>query len=231
LIPGQTGYVMLIDPMTGTAAAEPYLPNLGVGLEPRWRGPAATEHGAILSDGEDRLFLLQVVAQPQPHLSPRDEIDLDTPLKTSFAVLPDSAFAVDERNRLMAFALPGLAQKEVLTLPGDPVWGPRRVGDWILVATEEALLCTDGEKLLWQAPLARGPLASAAIAPGGMLLCSSTRGAIWTIDGSGEEVSAVDLGQPLAAGLAVAGDRILAAGHDGTLHVIAVEALGEGRGP
>lgn len=232
LIPGETGYVLLVDPTTGAAAAEPYLPTLEVGTAPRWRGPVATEHGAIVSDGDVRLFLLGVVAQPQPHLSPRTEADLDRPLATSFAVLSDGVYAVDETNRLLRWSLPDLGQTEVLSLPGEPAWGPRRVGDWILTATGDALFCCDGERLVWQAPLAHGPLAGATLTAGGELLCSSARGAIWTVDReSGREKATVELGQPLAAGLAAIGDRIVAAGHDGTLHVVAIEALTEARGP
>ena len=73
---------------------------------------------------------------------------------------------------------------------------------------------------VWQAASPYGPLAGAPWYQDHYLLAAAS-GVVWKADAtSGKELAKVDLGQPLATGPVLWGDRLLIGGHDGSLYEI-----------
>ncbi len=150
------------------------------------------------------------------------ETEAPAAIASPWAVLGDLAVAVDNTQRLLSFRLPGLEPGETLPLPGPITWGPAIVGDCVLLATGESLLCVDGQlRLIWQHPLEGGPLAGPpAITPQG-LLCASTQGRVWLAAmNTGAASWTSELGVPFAGGPVLWGDRVVVPGTDGTLYVV-----------
>jgi hypothetical protein len=89
------------------------------------------------------------------------------------------------------------------------------------------LICLDDQgRLLWETalPADRGALCGEPAAAEGGFVLASRFGIVWKIRAqSGEEVSQLATGQPLAAGpLAINGTQLVLTGRDATLHVAAL---------
>ena len=223
LAPCQLGQAVLLDPGSGRQQMEPFQPRLESGVELRWRSAASTASGeAILADDRNRLYRIGVKQEPTPHLAQLAAVDLAEPIISPLAVLEPVVYAVDAANTLLAFELPGLTRGQMLPLGGRCVWGPRRVGDRVLVATDEDRLCCLGadQAVLWRIELPYGPLAGAPLAIDGEYLLAAASGVLWRIDAATGESAAkpFETGCPLATGPVLLGDRILVGGYDGTLY-------------
>ena len=121
----------------------------------------------------------------------------------------------------MFFRISDLARTEAIALAGRSAWGPRQVGNRVMLATDSGqLYCFDAAgKLLWQAALPYGPLAGIPLAAGDHIILAAAGGVVWRVDGAAaRSLPASDTGQPLATGPVLLGDRLLLGGHDGSLH-------------
>jgi hypothetical protein len=87
----------------------------------------------------------------------------------------------------------------------------------------DGLLCFDaGQKLRWQRPLDRGPLAGPPLAGGaGELLLLYQSGLVARVAAdTGDEIAAVDLGQPPGRAACVDGQNLVVSAADGALVVV-----------
>lgn len=226
LVPTKIGQVALIDPDTGRQLIEPFQPVVEVGRDIAWTDPTVYgDKQVLISDGQTKLYRLATADAPRAHLEAAATLDLATPLVTAAAVAGDFAYAVDAGNRLLSFRLPDLKPGDDWPLDARAVWGPQRVGDQVLVASMSGqLACADATgKLLWQAAL--GPeniiVGSPLVSRGAIVACASS-GTIYRLaPDSGNVLSQTALGQPLALGPVLWHERLLCAGSDGTLHVVA----------
>jgi hypothetical protein len=180
----------------------------------------------VLSDQGSHVYLLAVEPQPTPRLVVQREVEAPATIASAWAVLGDTAFAVDSTNRLQPFRLPGLETAEPFALPSALAWGPEVVGEQLLLATAEALLCFDKEaKLLWTAALDGASLAdvpaSATVQGQSQYLCASAAGRVWAVAAdSGQTLWTVELGVPLSGSPQSWNDRVVVAGSDGSLYVV-----------
>ncbi|MHB1037177.1 MAG: outer membrane protein assembly factor BamB family protein [Pirellulales bacterium] len=223
-VPGLSGRVFLIDPRSGANLCEPFQPRLEPGVQLAWREPApAGPKEIVVSDGRTKLYRLGVKDQPRPHLAAFAEVELPQAIVTPVAIAGQAVYAADGGGVLYVFKLPELLQGQPRTLGSPCVWGPRGVGNCVLLATaDERLFCLGADgKLVWQVPLAGGPLAGTPCAVGGNYLLASTRGVVWRVDGkTGKLLAKVDTGRPLGTGPVLMGDRLVVGGRDGTLYEI-----------
>ena len=128
---------------------------------------------------------------------------------------------VDAAGKFDVFRVSDLARTRQTT-PGRPrAWGPRQVGNRVMLATDSGqLYCFDaagnsfGKRpcptARWRAPRWRPAI---TIFP--------AAAAAWCrrVDGrSGKPLARISTGQPLATGPVLMGDRLLLGGHDGSLH-------------
>ena len=145
------------------------------------------------------------------------------PIVSDIAVEGPFAFAADEAGRLTAFDLVDLKPIKTWPLGASALWGPARVGNSLLVATDRELYCFDSKPaLLWKKPLPAGPPIGKAFVQGSDFVLASATGMIWRVDRqTGEVKGKLDLGQPLAGGPVACGKKIVVPGSDGCLHFVA----------
>ena len=153
----------MFDPR-GNSLAEPFQPRLAPNSRIQWIAPTAvSEREAVIADGKDHVYRLGLEDQPKPHLAPLAEAAVVKPIVVPPAVLGDTVFGANAGPTLNLFMLPTLAAGKDVPLGGACVWGPARIGDNVLLATDDDQLeCFDaGGIRLWQQKLAYGPLAGA----------------------------------------------------------------------
>ena len=222
LVPGQAGQVFLLDPRLSDARAEPFQPTLRSGVRAVWSPPVRDDQGKILlAEGHSGLYRIGVKDQPKPHLAVLSQVDLAEPLASPLAVLGNTAYAVDGADSLISFELPKLTPADPEALAARSAWGPGRVGDQVLLATDDdQLYCLgEGGKIVWQVPLGYGPLAGAPLKTDDGYLLAATGGTIWRVEPTtGRELGKIETGQPLGTGPVVLGDGLLVGGHDGCLY-------------
>jgi hypothetical protein len=223
LAPTKAGQVLLLDPASGASRAEPFQPRLQSGVSLTWQEPAVLGPDEFaVTDGRTNLYRVTIQSLPKPNLAVADTASTPEPVVAPLAAVGHVVYAADAHT-LTAYELPKLSRGKQWPLGGRTVWGPRRIGQRVLLATDDdQLYClTADQELLWQVPLAHGPLAGAPAESGGRYVLASVAGRVWTIDAqSGKEAAVEDLGCPLGCGPALFGDQLLLAGHDGTLYLV-----------
>lgn len=223
LAPTVAGQLLVLDPRTGSNAMEPFQPRLQSDVRFDWREPAVTaEKQIVVSDGLKRLYRIGVQEQPRSHLAALSQATTPAPLASSVAVLGKTGFAVDSGATLLAFSLADLSMGDKWPLGGTCLWGPRRIGDRVLLATEDHLYClADAPKLLWKVPLPAGPLAGPPLENAGAYLLAAAGGLVWRVDpATGKELARTEIRQPLATGPVPFGSDLLVGAPDGTLYQI-----------
>jgi outer membrane protein assembly factor BamB len=225
-----SGDVVLLNPATGEALADPLQIPISPGQGLTSCSLAALGELAILADGSGSLRQLGVEQGPPPRLVEQVAAKLTAPRISPIAALGQHAFAVDRTGELRSFQLPGLIAAESFKLGAETiVFGPERVGELMLLATDrDELWCIGaGPKQLWKIPLTRGPLAGSPLAAGDSLILATKSGALTRISAStGKEVANLDLGQSLAGTPAAAGQFVLVPAADGTLLKVKLPAEG-----
>ena len=91
------------------------------------------------------------------------------PIAAPLAAIDKTVYLVDDAGVLHALQLPSLSEGETYKLSGDCVWGPRRAGKRVLLATDKGkLLCFDGRRQpRWETALPHGPLVERPETPAG----------------------------------------------------------------
>jgi len=225
LAPCKAGQVLLLDPRSGRQQVEPFQPRLESGAEVTWREPAVVgDDQIVLADNRNRLYRVGIQKKPKPHLDALAEpVNLTESVVSPVAVLETVAYAVDAAQTLLAVELPELTRGRPQPLSGRCVWGPRQVGDHVMLATaDDRLYCLDGQqKLLWEIDLPYGPLAGAPVKSGDDYILAAAGGVIWRVRAAtGEETAKTETGCPLGTGPVLLDDRILVSGHDGSLYLV-----------
>ena len=229
IVPSQKGLVVRIEARTGRMMGAPFQPPIRPGVQVDWKDPVlldgaifaigkgsadGTPSAVYLLDGSDGRSIKQVagVESTATLKSPMAAID-----KTVFVVVAadggDQMVAMDARN--------GLTSVGVEDLPSGYVAGPWSVGDQLLVRVKSnELICYDASlKQQWQAPMPSSRFAGSPQEVNGSIAIAFQDGqVVWLNSGSGESANAIDIGQPIV-NLKQAGDRLLFAGSDGTIHV------------
>lgn len=225
VVPGKLGQVLVLDPDTGQNVVEPFQPVVAAGNEINWGPPAVlSDTQLLIFDGATKLYRLEVVATPRPHLEATATVDVSDPLISPIAVRGEFAYAVDSGNSLCAFHLPDLAPGERWPLGSKPAWGPKLVGKQILVAgLNGQLSCLDDQqRLAWQETLPTGELAGGPVDAGDSILVASGSGTLFKLAAdTGKPTAQIEIGQPLGFGPISWHKNLLFAGRDGALHIVA----------
>ena len=156
------------------------------------------------------------------------EAPLDSELISPLAASVDTIYGVVRgatSDTVISLDSGDLAAGMKWPLQGRWQRGPDEAGGLVFVAAEpDGLLCLEGgQKMRWTAPLKYGPLAGPPVPCDGDFVLLTQGGTVVRIAAdSGEEVAAVDLGEPLGKAAYVMGTTILVAGYDGLLHIIPV---------
>jgi outer membrane protein assembly factor BamB len=216
------GQVFLLDPLSGKKLCEPFQPLLRRSELPAWRQAVAIgDKDIVISDGRANLYRLQVVDTPVPHLEAITERELAHAIVSPLANVEKMVCGVDAAGKMVHFNLPDLARGGEQAIVGRCVWGPRRVGSQVMLATDSVqLYCFDRScQLHWQVALPYGPLAGDPLPVADGYVLASVPGVVWRVAAkSGKELAKVDVGQPLGTGPVLLGNRLFIGGHDGSLH-------------
>ena len=159
LAPGVNGQVFLLDPLARQdMLAQPYATSLKGVTTWEWRTPQAVD---------DKLAVLVRRRSPHDRNAPSPQGDEPTlteaavaqlskrQLLSPIAVLGKSVYVVDDSDKLLSFALPDLSPGKIQSLAGHCVWGPQRVGNFVLVATDknQLIAINEQQQVAWQAEL------------------------------------------------------------------------------
>ena len=222
LVADRSGQVTLVNPKSGDDMAKPFMPRLEPGEKIDWMPPAvADDKSAVLADGRSKLYLLGIKDQPEPNLALLGQTTVAKPIVSAMAVIGGLAYGADSANVLGGFTLPKLDRGKEVSIDARCNWGPKRIGDVILLATDDdKLLCLDAQaKVLWRSELKHGPLAGAPLRVGGHFIVVARSGVIQRLDAAlGEEAGQLDAGCPLATRASLLGDSLLIGGFDGAVY-------------
>lgn len=222
------GQVLFYNADTAAQAAVPFQPELTPGNSFRWVRPAVVGEGAdqqlVISDGVEKVYLLSVAAQPQPHLEAAATVDVGpAPLVSPLAVIGNRVIAGTENGKLASYALPELTPAEPVDLGGRIVWGPFPAEDGALAAldSDELIAIAADGAVRWRQPLQHGQLGGEPIVAGGAAIVLCPAGGVARISlADGAEGAYVQLGQPVVAGPTALGQRLVLGAADGTLLIV-----------
>ena len=224
LVPCEAGHIFLLDPRSSQNKMGPFQPELTSGTSANWSVPVILDDDEILiSESRGGLFRIGIKDQPEQHLATLAQASLTEPIVSPLAVLQEVVYAVDESQSLVAFELPELTAGRINPLGAGNAWGPRRVGNHVLLSTDdEQLYCLNAtQQIVWQIPLPYGPLAGTPLELDGDYVFASTSGVIWRMEpDTGKELAKIETGLPLGTGPVRMGDQLLIGGYDGSLHKV-----------
>jgi hypothetical protein len=222
------GQITLYHADTAAAMGAAFQPELTPGKTYKWLRPAvvgsANSAKLAVSDGVEKVYLLDVVEQPQPHLAAVATGDVGpSPLTTPLAVLGETIVAGTEAGQLAKFAAADLAPQESMELGGRIVWGPHPAASGLLVGldTGELVMLNANGSIAWRRATEHGFVTGTPLTAGDSLLVAHAAGGVARIAvGDGAEQAYVELGQPVVAGPVAMGQRLVVSASDGTLLVI-----------
>jgi len=228
LVPLLNGQVALLNPMTGNNLVLPFEPKGRAGAQVQWRKPAlvgAEQRDFVVADDQQKLYRVGIVDTGGAHLdSLETPVALEEPVYGQLASMGDTVFATLRRGDgdvIVFFGLPRLREEGALPLKSPLAWGPQRVGELVLVATEAdgLIALNQSRQQVWTSPLPYGPLSGAPVTVDGDLICASQSGVVWRINGTnGQEVAKHEIGEPLGGSPVVGSGSIWVPGPDGTVY-------------
>jgi hypothetical protein len=224
LVANPAGQIGIINVASGQLLSAPFQSPMRPGAELRWCMPAVVPEKleVVVADGEGNIYRLGITDKPVPNLAALATNKLPAPPMGEVAVCGEFAIVADPEGNLSALGLADLKPAKSWPLGGRAVWGPRRVGQAVLVATERELFCIDKHpELAWHLPLEGGLPVDTPLDRGSEFLMATADGFVSRVDfASGEVRKKVNLEQPLAGGPVASGQDLLLSGSDGSLFFI-----------
>jgi hypothetical protein len=222
------GQISLLNADDASPVVTPFQPELTPGQEYHWLRPAvagaAADSPLVISDGPRKLYVINVNAQPQPHLEAIATAPVDgPPLVTPLAVAGDRVFAGTDKGQLASYTLPDLKANEPIALKSRVTWGPYAAGDAVLLGLESGeLLAVGGDGAIrWRQPLKHGELGGTPLVDGDHAFLLFRDGGVARIAlADGAEAAYAELGHPGVAGPVAFGPRLVIAAPDGTLIIV-----------
>ena len=226
----QTGQIHLVELPSGESKVDPFQPTLQPGQPVRWQSPAVVDdvgQQAVVYDGDSKLYRIAMRTDGRPRLVAQVERDIDVTLDGGLVAVGDSVYGVVRSagaDQIVSFAATDLAPGQQWDTEGHVVWGPVRVGDLVLAATDaQKLYCfQNGQQLRWTTDLPYGAVVGAPLLQGDSIMLSSLQGTVWRIAvDSGQELGQVVVGEPLGTGpVHWNAETLLLIGHDGTVYAV-----------
>jgi hypothetical protein len=224
LVADPAGQFSLVDAARGKLLAASYQAPISLGSELTWCKPAVVpgKREAVVADSAGHIYRLGIADKPVPNLAPLAAGKLSAPAVGEVAICGEYAVVPDADGNLSTLTLADLKPAKSFSLGGRVAWGPRRVGDAVLVATEHELFCLDKRpELAWHAPLENCIPLDTPLEHGNEFTLATSDGVVARIDlATGEVRKKVDLEQPLAGGPIASGANLILSSPDGSLILI-----------
>jgi hypothetical protein len=229
LVPLRGGSVVLIDPTSGNERMYAFHPSVPVGVPTVWSRPVVLDDGQefVIANNHRVVFHVGIKDKADKELAALSARPLDNDVVGPWAAVARTCCAVTRsgtEDAAVAYTLPDVVAAQKAPLSGRLLWGPQRVGDAILVATGNELLCLDSTLAQrWKMTLDHGPVIGQPLCVDTRLWLSAEDGILWQIDmATGHVMATVEVGEPLASGPFLYGSRLLVAGQCGVLFNVGV---------
>jgi outer membrane protein assembly factor BamB len=224
LVPLQDGNVVLADPVSGGERVHAFHPSVPLGVATQWSRPAVLDGGQefVIANNHRLLYRVGIKDNEGKVLAELSGHQMEGDVVGPWASVGSVCYGVSRSGSgdvVVAYSLPEATAAQQWPLAGRLLWGPQRVGDVVLLATEKELMCLDGAlQQRWKTSLDHGPVIGQALRVDTQVLLTAEDGFIWRIDAaSGNIVATVEIGEPVVSGPVVYGDRLLVAGQSGVL--------------
>jgi hypothetical protein len=223
--PLRVGQVFYLSAETGQPLATPFQPVLepGAAYDYQPAAPASDPRQFVITDGREKIYLVGLVDQPQPHLKALAEAKAPAPIESPLAVLGDAAIAVAGSSQLVRYRLPSLEPAGEASLPAPVTWGPFPAGDNLLLITadEQLIAISAAGDVAWQHHVEHGDLAGPPLVHGDSATLAYRSGIVERRSlADGKPAAAMDVGHPLAAGPVQFMKHLVLTAGDGTLLVV-----------
>ena len=229
LVPLQDGNVMVIDPVSGGERLHAFHPSVPLGTATLWSRPVVLDSGQefVIANNHRLIYRVGIGERDGKALTELGGKTLDGDVAGPWAAVGNACYGVlrsGSGDVLAAYALPEIAVAQQWPLNGRLLWGPQRVGDVVLLATDKELMCLDGAlQQRWKTPLDHGPVVGQALWVDTQVWLSTEDGVIWQIDAATGGIAAtIPVGEPLASGPVMYGDRLLVGGQNGVLLSVSI---------
>lgn len=224
--PSSQGQVFYLDPATGAAAALPFQPRLALGENLDWTAPAGDGEAALVFDGRQTLYRLQVTDPATPQLANVAECVINGKLGPNMAVMGPTLIAKqigDSSDELIFVSLPDLQSVQNVAVDGRVIAGPFAVGDHVLVQTSQGALIAYGadQQEQWRVPTDTSVVVGKPIADNDQIIVACEDGRILQITAaSGEVAKTIQLDEPLTGGVTLHGGKLWVNGYGGVVHLL-----------
>jgi outer membrane protein assembly factor BamB len=227
LVPLKLGQVFYFNSNDGTRLAAPFQPRLEPGVTLEYKPAVAVGNDGrrfVITDGRQKVYLVVLNDQPQPHLEEVKQGDVGPrPIESPLVVVGDTVLAVAGGTNLLRFKIPTMETVGETNLPAPIEAGPFPTGDGILMTTadEKLVAMSAAGQVKWQAPLAQGPLAGPPLVlPDGIIL-TYRKGVIEHRSlADGKAIATLNVEQPLATRATSFVGRLVVTAADGTILVV-----------
>jgi outer membrane protein assembly factor BamB len=227
LVPLKLGQVFYFSSNDGARLATPFQPRLEPGATLEFKPAVAVGNDGrrfVITDGRQKVYLVALNDQPQPHLEEVKQGDVGPrPIDSPLVVIGDSVLAVAGGTNLLRFKIPTMETVGETNLPAPIEAGPFSIGDGILITTadEKLVALSPTSEVKWQAPLQQGQLAGPPLVlPDGIVL-TYRKGVVERRSAAdGKPIAALNVEQPLATGATSFMGHLVATAADGTILVV-----------
>ncbi len=230
LVPLKDGSVAVVNPFGGSDRIHAFHPSIPVGAPTLWSQPAVVDGGQefIISNSQDMVYRVGIVDASERTLTAIHERPLKGGHVTGpWVALGDAGISVLRSGAvdlLVTVPFADFNSVHELPLTGRLQWGPQRVGDAVVLATESTLMCFDGApQQRWTLPLECGAILGRALAAESRMWLSTENGSLLQVDlAVGNVLAKLDVGEPLSSGPVAFGNQLLVAGRSGTVFTMVV---------
>ncbi len=226
LVPLKDGTIVSIDPLSGGQRAQAFHPSVATGTVTQWVSPAVLDETQefVIASASGQMY--RVGLKDKSQLTELNARQLDAQLVGPLAAVGAACFGTVRSGTadvVTGFATADLTTAQQWPLGGRLRWGPQRVGDSVLLATETELVCLDAAQQRWKTALEHAPLVGQALLKDSHVLLATADGFVLRVDAaSGKVLATVDVGEPLAFGPVLYGDRLLVASPSGVVYVVSI---------
>jgi outer membrane protein assembly factor BamB len=225
LAPIKDGTVTCMDPVSGGPKLQPFHPSVPTGTATQWNAPAVLDGGQEFVIANARGQIYRVGLKDRTQLAELGARSLESEVVGPLAATGAACYLATrsgDADTLVGLAAATLATAQQWPLTGRLQWGPIRVGDSVWVATETECMSVDSShQQRWKVPLEHSPPIGQPLVIGGVVWLATVDGFLLKLDpATGVVSSAVDVGEPLAAGPVTYGERLLVAARSGAVLMI-----------